>query len=403
MSSMLERLRSVFESRTRDGGESLSLARFQGICDAFEQLKARVSARWPQSSTASGVSERALVLYALAAARMQIAEQIHGALRKEIDRGTRVYASQLRRDLDDLTGQIDVLALAAGMELAQANATAGAWEQAYDLRNVLNPPPGSERGEDTLAHARARYNGGLVLLMQLQQQLQEREAEIGAEACAIARVRLAEAQHLFDTVRPIEAELRSNAALSGPRGAAVHEELEARIERMIRLLESAAAELAVPRVTETAFWQNLVTARSATVGSRRDGAERFWEHDVWCMTSRLFEQTHRGEQRANAVLQRMWNSDPDPTTTWALFQSVKDLERQEVIRATGSFFNACPWTDIWRAQQTVRVGNRVIQVGQEFCLHIEAEPNGAYAREVIVGDFRSTDELDYCDTDEGHA
>lgn len=417
MATFFDRLRSIVDGRTLDQRDNLALARFQGVCDALEQVKARL----PLAQTGAGQpytgatvrldagpgpmagAERALALYALAWARMQFAEQLSTALRKEIEAGPGGHPSQTRMDLEDLTGQIDVLALAAGMELAQPNSTAGDWETEHRLREAVNPPRVSERGEDALAHARALYNGGLVLLTQLQQQLAEREAAGETANLGTARSRLAEAQHLFDTLRPLDAELRQSSPRFRPGDARLHEEIEERVERMARALESAAAELAVPGVTQTPFWKELFDNRPAGVagGSRRAAADRSWARDIWYMTSDLFKRTNYGEPRATRVLNAMWNSDPDPTTTVALYESVKELERQGAVRPIGSFFNACPWTDIWSAQRTVRVGNKVVFPGQEFCLHIESEPGGGFSREVIVGDFQPTDELDYCDTDEG--
>ena len=409
MESLLNILKSVFDARTSDQRDALALARFQGVCDAFEQLRARMPRDWPLPAAGSGaVSERALVFYALAMARMRLAEQLHVALHQEVQSSTRTRRSQARLDLEDLTSQIDLLTLAAGMELAQPGSTAGAWETEHRLRDAINPPPPSERGEDTIAHARAMSNGAMVILTDLQGQLREREQSLGAEPLATARMLLSAAQHEFDTLGPLVAQLPAAPTLFAPLTSALHEEVEAQVEQMVRLLQGAAAELAVPNITRTPFWNEVfgdprgAATVSSTISraSARDGGDRPWERDIWCMTSDLFERTHCGEARANRVLRAMWDADPDPAATWRLYQSVRDLEREGALRRTGSYFNACPWTPIWRAEQTVRVGNKVVRAGQEFCLHIESEPDGSFNREVIVADFRPTDEIDYCDTDE---
>lgn len=97
----------------------------------------------------------------------------------------------------------------------------------------------------------------------------------------------------------------------------------------------------------------------------------------------------------------MWDADPDPAATFALYQSIQELEREGSVRETGSYFNACPWTDIWRAERTVRVGNQVVGASKEFCLRAEIEPDGSYSKEIIVANFSPTNELDYCDTKMG--
>lgn len=410
MASLLDMLKTVFDVRSPDQRDNLALAQFQGVCDAFGDLRGRVvSLGGVDGIDARDASPRALVLYALAAARMQLAEQLQLALREEMQSSARPVQSQARMDLEDLSGQINVLTLAASLELAQPDSTAGDWEQQHSLREAIDPPPTSERGEDTVAHARAMFNGGMILLTNLRQQLQERERATTADKLATARLLLTAAQHEFDTLQPVAAQLQTDPWLFGPRDSALHEELEDQIERMVRLLESAAAELAVPGVTQTALWQDLLgDPRSLAMGTaaRRPrsprGGDRPWEGDIWCMTSDLFKRTNRGDERARRVLQAMWDGDPDPTKTWALFDTVQRLERDGAIKRIGSYFNACPWTDIWRATRTVRVGNQVVGQGSTFTLHVESEPDGSFRRDVIVSNFVPTDEIDYCDTEGGH-
>jgi hypothetical protein len=243
------------------------------------------------------------------------------------------------------------------------------------------------------------------MLSDLQEQLKAREQTIDVATLAAARVLLTEAQHAFDTLRPLASQLDTNPALFAARDSALHADLEQQVERMVHLLEDAAAELAVPKVTHTPLWNDLLgDPRQATAiatsrplaSTVRTSGDRPWERDVFCITSELF--TRRNETRANRVLHMMWNADPDPAATWALYRSIQELEREGSVRETGSYFNACPWTDIWHADTTVRVGNKVVRAGEEFCLHAEIEPDGGYTKEIIVANFSPTNELDYCDT-----
>ena len=408
MASIFNMFKTLFDVRSPDQRDQLAVAQFHGVCDAFEQLRARMPTdTLTDDDPGRAASDRALVFYALAAARMQLAEQLHVALHEEMQSPSRPRRSQARMDLEDLTGQIDVLTLAASLELAQSESTAGTWEILHHLRDAITPPPEADRGEDTVAHARAMYNGGMVLLTQLQQQLKEREQAAGSEKFATARMLLAAAQHEFDTIGPLASQLQSDPGLFGLRDSAMHEELEAQVERMVRLLESVAAELAVSGVTQTPLWQDLLgdprslaTGAGARAAPRRGVSDRPWERDIWCMSSELFQRTHRDDARAIRVLQDMWAGDPDPARTWTLYDSVLKLETEGAVRPIGSFFNACPWTPIWRAERTVRVGNKVVSAGRDFCLHVESEPDGEFARDVIIADFVPTDEIDYCDTED---
>lgn len=407
MSNFLDTLKSAFDARTSDQRDDLALARFQGVREAFEKLQAQIPREWTQRGVADETtSQRAMALYALASARMRLAEQLNAALVEELKSPTRPRLSQARMDLENLTSQIDVLTLATSMELAQPNSTAGTWAGEHHLRDVINPPPSSERGEETVAHARAMFNGGLVTLADLQEQMKGREQTLDAATLATARVLLTEAQHAFDTLRPLASQLETNPTLFAARGSEMHAQLENQVEGMVRLLEGAAAELAVPKVTQTPLWKDLLgDPRGAPAlvkplaSIARTSGERPWERDVFCVTSDLFKR--RDEARANRVLRMMWDADPDPASTWALYQSIQELEREGSVRETGSYFNACPWTDIWRAETTVRVGNKAVRAGQEFCLHAEIEPDRGYIKEIIVANFSATNELDYCDTKMG--
>lgn len=412
MSNLLDTFRIAFESRPTDQRDELALTRFQGVRDTFEKLQAQIPREWTQRGVSDETtSQRATVLYALASARMRLAEQLNAALVEELKAPTPPRPSQARMDLENLTSQIDLLTLATAMELAQPNSTAGAWEREHHLREAVNPPPGSERGDETVAHARAIFNGSLVMLSDLQEQLKAREASLGADSLATARVMLTEAQHAFDTLRPLSTQLETNPALFAARHSALHAQLEIQVEPMVRLLEGAAAELAVPRVTQTPLWTDwfadprqssaAATDTRPLASAARAAGDRPWKRDLFCVTSELFKRGHREEARVNRVLQMMWDADPDPAATWALYQSIQGMDREGSVRATGSYFNACPWTDIWRAQTTVRVGNKVVREGEEFCLLAEIEPDGSYTKEIIVGNFSPTNELDYCDTKMG--
>src|SRR5690348_1651113 len=120
--------KSMFNPGVPDQQDALVLTRFEGVYNAFEQMKNRVPLEWVHtgiSSTTTQPSERAMVFYALASARMQLAEQFHAAFLEDKKSSTYKYSSQARIDLEDLVSQIDLLTLATQNELAQANSTRG--------------------------------------------------------------------------------------------------------------------------------------------------------------------------------------------------------------------------------------------------------------------------------------
>lgn len=416
--------------------ESLILARYEGVCNAFEKMEDRLLAGQlltPGSSPASApaaepptMDRRAGVFYALAKARMLLAEQLHVAFQEDLNRRgpnrNPGKASQAGRDLAALTDQIEVLTRAAVMEATRTGATAGEWETVNNLGQALDPDSAGEEAEDSLAHLKAVYNGGLVLFTKLQADLEARtpgqEARTSPGAgkdspdTEVAQVLMAEAESVFERLRPLASRLQVSPELFAAEDSLLHEELESQVRQLIRLLEGVAAELALPNVTRTALWQSLigdprqaparVSSRSAEMRDTQPSYNqaRPWQSDIWCMTSKLFKKDYFTQDRANRVLRLMWQNDPDPARTWNLYYSVLEMDRAGIVSKQGSYYNACPWTDIWRANRPVKVGHQAVQAGEDFCLHIEAEPDGRFTRKVITGDFRPTDEIDYCDTEE---
>lgn len=440
MSGLGKLLKSLFNSPALPGDnqqtapgpqqESLVLARYEGACNAFEKMEERLvvepitpgSLSEPDATLPPPITGRAAVFYALAKARMLLAEQLYAAFQADLNRSgpNRSYgkASQAGRDLAILTDQIEVLTRAAVMEATRPEATTGEWETSNRLGQALDPDQAGEAAEDSLAHLKAVYNGGLVLYTKLQAQLEARTAKqgvgSGSAETGVARVLMAEAESVFERLRPLASRLQVSPELFTAPDSLLHEELETQVRQLIRLLEGVAAELALPNVTRTPLWQSLVgdpRQAPARVGRQQAGLrdtqrsfqlDRPWESDIWCMTSKLFKQDYFTQDRANRVLRSMWRNDPDPARTWNLYRSVLEMDQAGAVSKLGSYYNACPWTDIWRANRWVRVGQQTVQAGEDFCLHIESEPDGRFTRKVITGNFQSTNEIDYCDTEESN-
>lgn len=388
---------------------ALALAHFEGLSNTFEQMQAQISDEWGQQEKGSNPenSERAKVFYALATARIQLAQQLHAAFLEDQKELTANSSSQARLDLENLMAQIEVLVRATLAELAQPHSTERQWETRYGLQEAVNPVPTPGQGEDTISHVHAIYGGGLVLYNNLQAQYNALVQTTEVGKLTTARVLLSEAQHNFDMLRPLVTQLKSNPNLFATPHSLMHAELERQVESMELLLEGVAAELAVPGVTQTAFWYSLigdphqaeVTQRGYSAVGVDEVVEQPWKSDIWCMTSNLFKRDHYQEKHANQVLASMWQHDPDPTQTWQLYQEVMKLEEQGLVRPQEIYYNACPWTNIWHAVKVVWVSNTQVQAGQDFCLHIEAEPNSEFSRKVIVANFQPTNEIDYCDND----
>ncbi len=245
---MLDRLRSALALSVDDPRNTLALTRFEGVCDAFEQLQARIPSDWLQTGSPTGSSHNVLVFYAVASTRMQRAEQLCAALIDGIKFDRRDHTELVRNDLERLTDQLDQLTLAAAMELAQAGVIMDKWESESELLAALRPA--AQARSYPPAHTRVLFNSGLMLLANLQQQLDAREPLYSSTMLTPVRLLLDEARHTFDVVGPLvnsqQSDLTSDDTIELP------EDLLRRMGRTFQLLDAAAAELVVPGSTRRA-------------------------------------------------------------------------------------------------------------------------------------------------------
>ena len=67
-------------------------------------------------------------------------------------------------------------------------------------------------------------------------------------------------------------------------------------------------------------------------------------------------------------------------------------------RPIGNYF-CCPWSAVYLVRRPVVIAGRSLRTGQQFTFDVSAEEifeGGSFKRELLVGPFSLTSEIDYC-------
>ena len=128
--------------------------------------------------------------------------------------------------------------------------------------------------------------------------------------------------------------------------------------------------------------------------------------DAWCLTDPESRPAWQRDPQARRAIDLLWRSDPAPERTLAIEAEIDELRAHgevEYARLSGdavSHYYCCPWAPIYTARVPVTVAGRRVDAGAQFVLDVSAEKmaeGGDFTRQVIVGQFSVTDEVDYYD------
>jgi hypothetical protein len=65
----------------------------------------------------------------------------------------------------------------------------------------------------------------------------------------------------------------------------------------------------------------------------------------------------------------------------------------------------CPWSAVYLVRRPVSIDGQRLRAGQEFVFDVSAEEmaeGGEFARRLLLGPFRKTNKIDYCNPEGGH-
>lgn len=205
------------------------------------------------------------------------------------------------------------------------------------------------------------------------------------------------------------AAVKANAEYAEQLHAQLHQnhanrQLHERIERSIKdALERAYL------VGQLAAMPELIGASGETFGLTPQvlplpGQPGF---DPWCLTDPDTRAGWRLDRQAGQAIETLWDYDPEPRRTLSIHAEIDAAFAAGAIAyATdarggrlGNFY-CCPWSAIYVARRPVRIGDQRLRPMQQFTFDVSAEEiveGGEFKRELLLGNFQPTSEIDYCD------
>lgn len=177
--------------------------------------------------------------------------------------------------------------------------------------------------------------------------------------------------------------------------ASVHEAIERHAKLAVERFYEAGQLLAMPVLA--------LEPRSepAAVSGRQIPAPGRQGFDPWCLTDPDTRSRWQADPGAREAIDYLWANDPDPERTLAIEADIEaaaergDIER---LAAVGPYY-CCPWAPIWVVKRPVTLGARRLGALEQFTYDVTAEEmpeGGPFVRRILVGQFRPTDETDYC-------
>lgn len=131
--------------------------------------------------------------------------------------------------------------------------------------------------------------------------------------------------------------------------------------------------------------------------------------DPWCLTDPATRSRWQQDRQARRSIEALWANDPNPQATLRTQAEIgAALAQGDIGYATDArgerigHYYCCPWSPIYVVLHPTIIGGRHLRPMQEFTFDVSAEEiheGGAFKREVLVANFHSTNEVDYCSLD----
>jgi hypothetical protein len=124
--------------------------------------------------------------------------------------------------------------------------------------------------------------------------------------------------------------------------------------------------------------------------------------DLWCLTDPEARDQLRNDPQAVRALRKMWDDDPDPQETLALYAEIQSaMKRGKIAYAYDGnqrlgYFHCCPWSSIYVVSHPVTFSGKRLKPMQRFVYDVGARKGPhSFRRHVLTGNFRETGALGY--------
>lgn len=186
----------------------------------------------------------------------------------------------------------------------------------------------------------------------------------------------------------------------------VHEKVEQHAKSALEQYYHLGQILAMPQLLDRS--QTFETRASSTLSTSQRSRPLPGEagFDPWCLTDPAVRDDWQRPPETKEAIELLWKYDPEPEKTLAIQADIDSaLARDDITYATNRFgerlghYYCCPWAPIYVVKHPVQIGDQQINTSQEFTLDVSAEAvfdGGAFKRQILVGSFQSSPDLDYC-------
>ncbi len=175
----------------------------------------------------------------------------------------------------------------------------------------------------------------------------------------------------------------------------IEQEIKGAIEGAYRLGQLAA----MPKLISHP--ESVPGGRAAMSGPGQPG------FDPWCLTDPQSSSSWQHDRAAQRAMGLLWQRDPDPQRTLAIqSEIVAALAAGHIEYATdhaghrlGNYY-CCPWSPIYTTVRGTTIAGTRLGQGQQFAFDVSAEEmagGGPFKRQLLLGDFSPTDQIDYCE------
>lgn len=184
-------------------------------------------------------------------------------------------------------------------------------------------------------------------------------------------------------------------------GEQVHQRTENSLRRAIEGYYQLVQLLAIPQLLR----RPAVTAVTVPAGGHGPlpGQPGF---DPWVLTDPASRASWQHDRDAVRAIDNLWYHDPDPAATLAIQAQIDAALAAGHVqpgvsadgRRIGNYF-CCPWSAIYEVRHPVVIAGRRLRPGQQFAFDVSAEEvveGGEFKRELVMGPFSPTREVDYC-------
>lgn len=250
-------------------------------------------------------------------------------------------------------------------------------------------------------HLHAMLTAGNKVVEHAQIALNDLERSGSADAPLLERLRgeLTAATTTADYARQLHTQFHQ-----GRGGQELHERIERSIKEAIERAFELGQLAAMPELAGRS--RDAATTRPGRLP--RPGERGF---DPWCLTDPDARDRWQQDPQARRAIDTLWRLDPGPDRTLEIQAEIDAaLEAGAIAYATdrsgrrlGNYY-CCPWGAIYEAKRPVRIAGKRLRALQQFTFDVSAEEiaEGApFKRDLLLGSFQPTNEIDYCDPTAG--